>query len=188
MAGRSLGIAVLLVCLPAFGQKHEPLNTSICSVAAHPSKFHNKNVRVRGTASSGMEASVLFEVKDGNWNKECGRISLEFGAHGDDESTVRFLHLFGEQMFPPRCGDEEVMQGFRHAMDPSAPAPSPCSNVICLSCSRYRIVATFVGKLRYSGRERGHLGFGHMGMFDLQLDVASVYDIEVTDTTASPKQ
>ena len=97
MGGRSLGVAVLLICLPAFGQKREPVDTSICSIATHPSKFHNKYVRVRGTASSGMEASILIEFKDGKWKQERGRINLEFDSAGSDESTTRFLQLFGEQ-------------------------------------------------------------------------------------------
>jgi len=73
-------------------------------------------------------------------------------------------------------------------MDPSAPAPPPCFNFICLpfSCPRYSIAATFTGKLRYSGRELGHSRFGHLRMFNLQLDVTSISDLDVTDTAAHP--
>ena len=183
MVGRPLGLAILLICLPALAQKREPVNTSLCSIATHPSKFHNRYIRVRGTASGGMEASILLEFKDGKWKRECGRINLEFDSAGSDEGTTRFLQLFGEQISPPKCdSDERLTQGFRHAVDPNAPAPLPCSSFICLpnSCPRYSIVATFTGKLRYSGREPGHFGFGHLGMFTLQLDVKNVSDLDVT--------
>jgi len=188
MVARSLGVAVLLICLPAFGQKHKPVDTTICSIAAHPSRFHNKYVRVRGKASSGMEASILIDFKDGKWRKECGRINLEFDSAGSDGSTTEFLRLFGEQTAPPKCdSDERLLQGFRHALDRSVPAPPPCFTFICISCPRYSIVATFTGKLRYSSKEPGHIGFGHLGMFNLQLDVTSVSDLDVTDAAAYPK-
>jgi hypothetical protein len=188
MVARSIGVAVLLICLPALGQKREPVDTSICSIAAHPSKFHDKYVRVRGTASSGMEASILIDFKDGKWRKECGRINLEFGSAGSDESTARFLRLFGEQITPPKCdSDERLMQGFRNALDPSTPAPPSCSTFTCIFCPRYSIVATFTGKVRYFAMEHRQVGFGHAGMFSLQLDVTSVSDLDVTDTAAHPK-
>ena len=189
MMSRSVVMAILLACLPALAQRREPVDTSICAIAVHPSKLHNRVVRVRGTASSGMEASVLFDTQDGEWKKECGHINLEFHSARSDESTSRFLQLFGEQITPPKCDtDERLVQGFRHALDPSVAAPLPCSSYICLWCPRYSIVATFTGKLRYSGREPGHAGFGHLGMFNLQLDVASVSDLDVTDTAAHPRQ
>jgi hypothetical protein len=165
MAGRLLGIGLLLICASAFGKDGQPVGTSICSIVAHPSKYHSRIIRVRGTASGGMEANILVDLKDGKWNKECGRINLEFESSSNDETTSRFLQLFGEQISPPKCdSDERLMQRFRHAMDPSSPAPPPCSAFVCLpnSCPRYRILATFTGRLRYSGREPGHFGFGHL--------------------------
>jgi len=190
MTVRSLGMAMLLVCLPALAQKRGPVDTSICSIAAHPSKFHSKIVRIRGTALSGMEASCLIDSKDGLRNKECGQINLDFHSAGNDESTSRFLQLFGEQISPPKCNkDEELKQGFAHALDPSVPAPTPCfANLIfCVHCPRYSIVATFTGRLRYSAKEPGHARFGHLGMFTLQLDVASVSNLEVTDSQSASK-
>ena len=197
MVGRSLGIAVLLICLPAFGQRREPVDASICSIGAHPSKFHNKYVRVRGTAISaisvfgGMKVSTLIGFKDKNLRQECGptcgpcgQINLDFDSARSDESTTRFLQLFGEQITPPNCnGDERLIEGLRHALDPSIPAPPPCFPFICPSCPRYSIVATFTGKFRYFGGEPGHLD-------NFQLDVMSVSDLDVldvTDRTAHPK-
>jgi len=189
MAGRSLGTAVLLVCVLALAQKPEPVDTSICTITAHPSRFHNKNVRVRGTASSGMEASFLIvESKDGQWNKQWGQINLDFHSARSDESTSRFLQWFPEQLSPPKCDkDEELRQGLAHALDPSVPAPRPCFATLCYFCPRYSIIATFTGRLRYSGKEPGHSGFGHLGMFNLQLDVTSASDLDVTDMAAHPK-
>ncbi len=182
-------IVIFLVCFPAFGQARTPMDTNICAISAHPSRFHNKNVRIRATALGGMEASILIDTKDGQWNKECGRISLDFHSAGSDDSTSRFLRLFREQISSQECStDEELKQGTAHILDPNVPAPKPCFSIICVHCPRYRIVATFIGRLRYSAREPGQERFGHMGMFDLQLDVATVSNLEVTDSLASLKQ
>jgi len=186
---RTLIIAVCF-CIPALGQtRGRPVDTSICSVAAHPSKFSHKNVRIRAMALSGMEASFLMDRKDGEWNKDCGQINLDFSSAGSDESTRRFLQLFAEQISQPKCNqDEELLQGMAHILDPNVPAPTPCFNFICFHCPRYNIVATFTGKLRYSATERGHARFGHLGMFDLQLDVVTVANLEVADTLAPSKR
>ena len=92
-------ILIVAVCLfiPAFGQTQGRLvDTSVCSIAVHPSKFSNKYVRIRAMALSGMEASFLMDSKDGEWNKDCGQINLDFNSAGNDESTRRFLQLFAE--------------------------------------------------------------------------------------------
>jgi hypothetical protein len=195
MTARSLGMAMLLVCLPALAQKREPVDTSICSIAAHPSRFHGKVLRIRGTGYNGMEASVLFDSKEGEWNKECGQINLDFHSAASDESTSRFLQLFREQapeqISSPKCNtQEELKQGLAHLSDPSIPAPAPClaTNIVCISCPRYSIVATFIGKLRYSAKEPGHARFGHLGMFTLQVDVESVSNLAVTDSQSPSKR
>ena len=163
------------------------MGASVCSIGAHPSKFHNKYVRVRGTAISaisvfgGVKVSTLIGFKDGKFRQVCGQINLDLDSAGSDESTTKFLQLFAEQITPPNCnGDERLIQGFRHALDPSIPAPPPCLTFICPSCPRYSIVATFTGKFRYFRGEPGHL-------YDFQLDVISVSDLDVTDRTAHPK-
>jgi len=163
------------------------VGASVCSIGAHPSKFHNKYVRVRGTAISaisvfgGVKVSTLIGFKDGKFRQVCGQINLDLDSAGSDESTTKFLQLFAEQITPPNCnGDERLIQGFRHALDPSIPAPPPCLTFICPSCPRYSIVATFTGKFRYFRGEPGHL-------YDFQLDVISVSDLDVTDRTAHPK-
>jgi hypothetical protein len=182
-------IIAMVLIIPALGQAPTPgpVVTSICSIAAHPSKFQSKSVRVRGTAVSGMEASVLIDTKHGEWNKECGQINLDFGSSGRDESTSRFVQFFTEQISVPKCdNDEQTKQGMAHILDPSVPAPTPCFSSICVHCPRYSIAATFTGKLRYSPRARG--GFGHLGMFNLQLDVTSVSNLDVTDELAPSKR
>jgi hypothetical protein len=184
-----ISIIAMCVCIPALSQTRAPVDTTVCSIAAHPSKFHNKNVRIRATALSGMETSILVDSKDGEWNRACGRINLDLHSAGSDESTSKFLRLFREQISPPECNrDKEIMQGMAHILDPSAPIPAPCFNFICVHCPRYNIVATFTGRLRYSEMEQGHARFGHMGMFNLQLDVATVSNLDVTDTQAPSKR
>jgi len=181
-------IIVMFLCITSCAQSRALVDTTVCSIAAHPSKFHNKNVRIRATASSGMEASILIDSTDGEWNKACGRINLDFHSARGDESTSRFLRLFGEQVSRPECDkDKAITQGMAHVLDPSTPVPAPCFSFLCIHCPRYRIVATFTGKLRYSERER-HARFGHLGMFNLQLDMATASNLEVTDAETTSKR
>lgn len=201
---RNIALAVCLSCIPAFGQTRAPVETTLCQVAKHPSRFHNKIVRLRGSAVSGLEASLLIERTEGNWKEECGRIWLDFGdPERRNESTLKFLTLFGEGLPRPsqaQCDKERqqaILRGMARilypntsasASDPNAPAPAPtpCVQHFCLDCRRYSIVATFTGKLRYSKKEPGdRVGFGHMNAFDLQLDVKSVSNLNVTDTLAA---
>lgn len=200
---RVLAIAICLSFVPAFGQTPAPLDTTLCQIAKHPSRFHNKIVRVRGTAVSGLEASLLIEGTEDNWKQECGRIWLDFGTpRRRNESTLRFLTLLGER--PPRSSQEQcdkerqqaLLRGMARILypnasastaDPNASAPdsTPCESS-CLDCRRYSIVATFAGKLRYSKKEPGdRVGFGHLNAFEVQLDVESVSNLTVTDTLAA---
>lgn len=187
---RTLLVAMCLSALPAFAGTQHPIDTTMCAIAARPSRFHNKTVRIRATALSGFEASLLIDNTDGKWNKKCGRIWLEFESVGSDESTRRFLQLFGEQQSETetKCNKEaELKQGMAHILDPNVPAPAPCLEfkIACFDCPRYSIVATFTGKLRYSEKMPGRLGFGHLNAYNLQLDFESVSNLTVTDTLAA---
>jgi hypothetical protein len=185
---RVLIFTVFVVLLPAVGHAKAPVDASVCAIAEYPSKFHNKTVRIRAATLSGMEAAILMDGKDGKWNDKCGMINLDFGSVEHDETTSKFLKLFGTQItFPPCNRDKELNEVMAHIMDPKALAPKPCFDNLCVYCPRYNVVATFTGKLRYSGREPGHVRFGHLGMFPLQLDVRSVSNLDVTDTQAAPK-
>ena len=182
---RVLTFTVLVVLLLAPSHAKAPIDTSVCAIAANPSKFHNKTVRIRAAAVSGLEAAFLMEGENGTCSAKSGMINLDFeSVEHDDETTNNFLRLFGTQVtFPPCDRDKELKEGMAHALDPKAPAPKPClDSSFCLHCPRYNIVATFIGKLRYSGREPGHARFGHLGMFTVQLDVRSVSNLDVADT------
>jgi len=184
---RVLTFATLVVFLPACGHAKAPLDTSVCAIAAHPSTFHNKTVRIRARAVSGYEAAFLMDADEKACPAKEGMLHLDFASVEHDETTNNFLMLFGtEIMFPPCDRDRELREGLAHALDPKAPAPKPCFDQVCLHCPRYDIIATFTGRLRYSGREPGHAHFGHLGMFTLQLDVNSVTGLDVADTQSVP--
>lgn len=190
MLKSSVAFAAAMVCWWGVCLAHAQIETTLCSIAAHAARFHHKIVRVRGAALNGYEASVLIDNnKDGSWNEACGQIHLDFHSSANDLSTKRFLRLFEEQVREPPCNaDEEIRRGLMHLYDPNAPPPIPCFKSYCIHCPRYRIEATFVGKVRYSKKEPGHARFGHLGMFDLQLDVSSVSDVDATDMTDQRKE
>jgi hypothetical protein len=85
-----LTFTVFVVFVPAIGHPRAPVGASVCTIAAHPSKFHNKIVRIRAAALSGMEAAILVDGKDGKWNDKCGRINLDFESVEHDETTNKF--------------------------------------------------------------------------------------------------
>jgi len=185
---RVLTFTVLVVLLPARVCAKVPVDTNVCAIAAHPSKFHNKTVRIRAAAVSGFEAAYLMDSKDGTCSAKSAIINLDFESVEHDETTNNFRRLFEEQVtFPPCDRDKELIEGLAHALDAKRPAPKPCfDSSLCFHCPRYNIVATFTGKLRYSGREPGHARFGHLGMFTLELDLRSVSSLDVADTQPVP--
>ena len=173
-----IAVALLLCVEVGFCKSPATTDASVCTITKHPTRFQGKNVRIRALASSGMEAAVLLDPQD----EKCGVINLDFHSVANDGSTQRFLKLFGTQLgeVPPCNKDEELRKGLAHVLDPNIPAPAPCVTMICIACPRYRIVATFIGKVRYSRTG----GFGHLGMFELQLDVAGASDLDVSDNLA----
>lgn len=186
---RVLIFAALVVLLPARGHAKPPLDASVCTIAAHPSMFHNKTVRIHARAVSGYEAAFLMDANEETCPAKKGIINLHLDSAEHDETTDNFLRLFGTEMtYPPCDRDKELSEALAHALDPKAPAPKLCVDTVCFHCPRYNITATFTGKLRWSGREPGHAHFGHLGMFTLQLDVKSVTGLHVADTQPLPMQ
>src|SRR5262249_3620011 len=135
---RVLALAVFIGCLQVKGYAKEPLETTVCAIAAHPSTFHNKIVRIRAEALSGMEAATLMDGQDGKLDTKCGRINLNFDSVEHDNTTDQFLKLFGTDRTFPQCDREkELNQGMAHILDPRAPAPKPCFDTLCMHCPRY---------------------------------------------------
>ncbi len=118
-----------------------------------------------------------MDGQNGKLNVECGRINLNFDSVEQAQTTKEFLRLFGTQLTSPQCDREkELNEGMAHILDPKAPAPKPCFDSYVLG-PRYKIVATFTGKLQYSP----HARFGPLGQFNMQLDVGTVANLDVTD-------
>ena len=173
---RVLAFAVLVVFLAKSSHAKAPLDISVCAIAAHPSKFHNKTVRIRAAAIN-FEGAILMDGKDKKLNVKCGRINLDFDSVEHDETTKRFLTLFGISLTSPQCDREkELNEGMAHTLDPRDPAPKPCFARYVFG-PRYNIVATFTGRLR----SLAHARFGHLGQFNLQLDVSRIENLDVTD-------
>src|SRR5215469_8574038 len=174
---RVLAFTVFVVFLRAISHAKAPVDISVCAIAAHPSKFRNKTVRIRAAAIN-FEGAILMDGKDGKLNVECCRINLDFDSIEHDETTKEFLRLFGTPLTFPQCAREkELNESMARILDPRVPAPKPCFDNYVVG-PRYKIVATFTGKLRYSGRAH----FGHLGQFNLQLDVTRVANLDIADT------
>lgn len=165
----------------AAGQQPQPIDASLCVIAARPARFHNQTVRVRGTAVIATEASLLIESKNGKWNESCGRIWLDFGSATTDQQTKRFLQLAGEQRVRTCTPEEQLKQGMSSVLASSGQNHPPCVRLFCVDCPRYSIVATFTGRLRDAESQPGGIGFGHLNTFRLELEVETVQKLQITD-------
>jgi hypothetical protein len=176
-------VAWFLVCPSAAAQSRIP-TVSICALARNPSHYHGKTVRVRAILSRGIEYVGLEDDKA----PSCAFINLSTEAISNDEETRRFLRLADEEVVPTSASYQQ--EALTHMMivlgylpgDKDASPPQPCTFLVCSGCFRYEpVIATFTGKFRYSKKEPGGCGFGHLNLQKFQLDVISVSDVEATD-------
>jgi len=180
MKARGLAIvAWILVCLPS-GAQSGVATVSVCALSRNPSRYHGKTVRVRAILSRGMEFVGLQDDKV----PSCVFINLKIIS--DDEVTRRFQHLAGEEVVPTNADEQETLKHMMivlGSLPGDSALPHECGTpAVCYGCYRYEpVIATFTGKFRYSKKEPGSVGFGHLNSHKFQLDVTSVSDIQATD-------
>ena len=174
---RVLAFAVFVVFLPAISHAKAPVDISVCAIAAHPSKFRNKTVRIRAAAIN-FEGYILVDGKDGKFNVKCGRINLDFDSVEHDETTKEFLRLFGTQLTSPQCDREkELNESMAHILDPRVPPRRSASIVMFWARGTKSLRPSLEN---YDTRHMRVSADG--GQFNTQLDVGRVANLDVTDT------
>jgi hypothetical protein len=164
----------LIVVLTSLGEAETKptnlaTNTSVCEVVSTPEWFNGKVVSLRATVLAGFE---VFAIKAPE--EDCGRMWLEYAERDSQASS---------SVAAPRRNNHSMKlvedTNFKHFQELLRAEMHPKRNfVMCMSCNRYQVSATMVGRIDYAG---DHGGFGHMGFYKLQFELVSVSDVMAKD-------
>lgn len=164
------------------------VDSSVCDVLANPVAFDGKVVRMKGTAVAGFDEFVI----DGSSCKPGGAIWLAYPegtkAKAGPAAMVRLQLARNTDVLPEqqrRIGVTLLKDGNFSRFDSllSTPAKVPT----CLACPRYRVAATFVGRIdgvsrpgvarSDKGKVIGLAGFGNANLYSARLVLQSVADV-----------
>jgi hypothetical protein len=180
-------------------KQSEPVATTICEVLADPSAFNNKLVQVRGYVTISFEYSLLhseecsgeiwFALGDGS-----GPPGLAVTVNGRGTPGETSTHGVHSPPIPIRLIRDANFEKFENYLTESAKVQpgKPCGP----DCHLYQVTATFTGRIdgvskdvhaahlkRLPSQSSDSKGFGQMGLFDAQLVVQAVKDVEAVDLT-----
>jgi hypothetical protein len=195
----------------AYGQRttknpaQESLETTVCQILSDPSTYNNRIVKVRGYVHASSEYSLLVDehcdtnllwlaFADGSAPPQLVAIVNGKGTPGGKDAKghqtpPQAVHLL-------RDSDFEKLEHYLNLNAKAADcANGPAPDIANLpDCKTYRITATFTGRINGVSKSvhESHLkkkigdgtdwkGFGHMGMFDAQIVVASVERVVAVD-------
>jgi|SRR5690349_12472750 len=186
----------------------KPIETTVCKIMEAPSNFNNKLVKVRGYVSVSFEYSTLqaegcsdalwFAIADGS-----GPPGLVITVNGLGRPRGRDRKGRPIKPLPVKLIRDSNYSKFEHYMTVKA-EQRPCVNDLLqptpLDCAVDRVTATFIGRLdsiskrihaahlrRSASQPPDHKGFGQMGMFDAQLVLQSVEDVDAVDSFGRSK-
>ncbi|HWY52842.1 MAG TPA: hypothetical protein VNZ03_00160 [Terriglobales bacterium] len=202
-------LAVLMVAPvsaqnPSKRLRPKPIETSVCEILRNPSVFNNKLVRIRGQVSVSFEYSLLddercsdhaiwFALADGTGAPGLGAVVNGNGKPGGKNSAGTpvpplFVKLIRDSNF-------ERFEHYMLVKSEAKPCFNPPTQPTPADCGVDRVAATFTGRIdsvskavheahlkRKFGEGADWKGFGHMGMFDAQLVVEQVEDVQAVDS------
>jgi hypothetical protein len=184
-------------------KRPEPIATEVCEILEDPSFFNNKLVRVRGYITVSFEYSILRSEKCAGeiWlvlGDASGPPGLAVtvggkGVPGEKDSGGHWRRPLSVALV--RDADFEKFESYLAESAKVQPG-KPCGR----DCHLYRVTATFTGRVDGVSKKvhSAHLersptqpsdfkGFGQMGLFDAQLVVQSVKDVDAVELTHSAK-
>lgn len=179
--------------------RQEPVVTTVCDILKDPSAFNNKLVQVRGYVSVSFEYSTLhvascsgeiwFALADGSGPPGLRVTVTGRGIPGGKDSNGRRSRPIPVTLV--RDANFEKLENYLTESAKVEPG-KPCGP----NCHLYDVEATFIGRIDGVSQEvhAAHLkrsplqssdfkGFGQMGLFDAQLVVQSVKDVEAVEWT-----
>jgi hypothetical protein len=202
-------LAALMVA-PVAGQNSskrvhpKPIEATVCEILRNPSVFNNKLVRVRGQVSVSFESSVLedeacsdhaiwFSIADETGASGLGAMLNENGKPRGKNSPGAPIPPFSVK--PIRDSNFEKFAHYLTVKAKAKPCFNPPTQPTPMDCGVDRLIATFTGRVdsvskavheahlkRKSGEGTDWKGFGHMRMFDAQLVVEQVEDVQAVDS------
>jgi len=200
-AGLILAIFMLLNSVQSqttqSAKQEHPVITTVCEILKHPSAFNSKLVEVRGYVSVGFEDSTLhsescsgeiwFALADGSGPPGLAVTVNGLGKPRSSDSSRGRKQPIAVSLI--RDANFEKFESYLAASTYRNPL-GPCGP----DCHRYQVTATFTGRIDAVSNElhAAHLkksptepsdfkGYGQMGLFDAQLVVQSMKQVEAVD-------
>ena len=188
---------------PQSSKREEPITTTVCEILEDPSSFNNKLVEVRGYVTVNFEYSILrsetcsgeiwFALADGSGPPGLAITVSGRSTPGEKGSNGRRMHPIPVTLI--RDANFEKFESYL-AESAKVQPERPCGP----DCHLYQVTATFIGRLDGVSQEvhAAHLkrgtyqpsdgkGFGQMGLFDAQLVVQSVKNVDALELTHAGK-
>jgi len=180
-------------------KREEPVIATVCEILEDPSAFNNKLVQVRGYVSVSFEYSTLhvegcpgeiwFALADGS-----GPPGLRVMVNGKGIPGGKDSNGSRSGPVPVKLVRDANFEKFESYLTESAKVRP---GILCgPDCHLYQVTATFVGRVDGVSKEihaahsnrspfqpSDFKGFGQMGLFDAQLVVQSVKDVEAVELT-----
>ena len=187
----------------------KPIETTVCEILRNPSGFNNKLVRVRGQVSVSFEYSFLshegcsddaiwFALADGTGAPGLGAVVNGNGKPGGKNSAGTPIPPLTVKLI--RDSNFEKFEHYMTVKAEAKPCFNPPTQPTPADCGVDRVTATFTGRIdsvskavheahlkRKFGEGTDGKGFGHMGMFDAQLVVEQVEDVQAVDSFGRDK-
>jgi hypothetical protein len=172
--------------------RQKPLETTVCAILEHPSAFNNKMVRIHGYASGNFEYSELgadgcsnslwFAYGNGEGPPDLAAWVSGGARPGSEDAEGRLI-----LPVPVKLVQDSNFQQFQKLMRARAAADASSFQENADSLTFYRVAATFIGRIdavsddihafhlkRKATDRADFLGFGQMGLFDVQFVLQSV--------------
>lgn len=189
----------LLACITPINEqesqlvaRQKPLETTVCAILEHPSAFNNKMVRIHGYASGNFEYSELgadgcsnslwFAYGNGDGPPDLAAWVSGGARPGSEDAEGRLI-----LPVPVKLVQDSNFQQFQKLMRARAAADARSFQENADSLTFYRVAATFIGRIdavsddihafhlkRKATDRADFLGFGQMGLFDVQFVLQSV--------------
>ncbi len=190
---------------PAMNPPREPVETTVCKILSDPSAYNNRMAKVRGYIDVSSEYSFLVDEHCGSsllwlaFADAFGPPQLIATVNGNGTPGGKDAKGHQTPAIPVRLVRDASFQELERYLNHNAKAANcgegPTPDVEHLSdCVTYRITATMTGRIDSVSKavHESHLkrnvaeatdgkGFGHMGMFDAQIVVASVENVVAVD-------
>jgi len=190
----------LLCCVAALSGRtaaqEAPLGTTVCKILENPAAFDGKLIRVRApVVAAWNEFEIIGRECDLERHAIWLRIPPEKLAPAALQAKGQPPTAVATSASPETLVRDENLRRFRRYLMSRVPPKGKSGT--CISCYRYDVTATLVGRLQTvestgpirdeNGKVTGHRGFGHDGSYRAQLVIHSVAEIVAKDRISKYK-